>query len=107
MRLLSLSSCRGYGEGNHIRERAAPAYPAEAKSERIAGVVVVRVLVKASGRPVKACAVSGPVPLRSAAEDAALRFRFVTPLLNGKPIPFVVQKLVFEFKLPDAPPVQE
>jgi len=72
-----------------------------AKSARIQGVVVVRVLVNGTGTPVKACAVSGPVPLRPAAEDAALRFRFVPLLVNGKAVRFMVHKLTFNFKISD------
>lgn len=90
---------RGSFEGQVIRHSAKPIYPSLPRRESVAGRVVVEVLVDASGTPVKACTVSGHMLLRSASEEAALRFLFEPILLNGKPVPFVVHMITFTYQL--------
>ena len=63
-----------------------PVYPAAAKEARVSGTVAVQVEVDESGNVAKAEAVSGPVMLREAAEDAARSARFSPTLLSGEPV---------------------
>ena len=63
-----------------------PVYPPAAKAARVSGTVVVRVEVDESGRVATAEAVSGPVMLREAAEDAALGASFSPTRLSGQPV---------------------
>jgi len=89
----------GTWEGRLVRQRATPIYPTQARAKGVSGPVMVKVLVDASGTPVKACAVSGHTLLRSASEEAALRFLFKPLLLNNRPVPFVVHKLTFTYRI--------
>ena len=63
-----------------------PVYPLDAKEARVSGTVVVQVEVDESGNVAKAEAVSGPVMLREAAEDAARAARFSPTRLSGEPV---------------------
>ena len=78
-------------------------YPTEAIAARVGGRVVVKLLLDASGTPLKACAIAGPRVLRSASERAGLEYRFEPLLLNGKPFQYLVRKVVFEYKAPQVP----
>lgn len=65
--------------------KPAPAYPAQAMTEQIAGTVVVFIVVNECGKVVMASAVSGHPLLRHAAEDAAFKWRFSPTFVYGKP----------------------
>jgi len=64
----------------------APAYPAEAKAQRIQGIVVVEITVNEQGVPVGVRALSGPEELRSTAMGYAEQWRFQPHKVNGKPV---------------------
>lgn len=71
-----------------IREKyrpAAPSYPPLARTARVQGDVVVQILVGITGVPTSARALTGPLPLRSAAESYAMAWRFEPFLWNGVP----------------------
>jgi TonB family protein len=84
-----------------------PAYPPEAKKQRIQGTVVVELVVDDLGIPVRAHAVKGPQALRSTAVAYALGWRFEPVLSEGKPTSARFQ-LTMPFRLrPDAQPIQD
>ena len=61
-----------------------PTYPADAKSQRVAGTVVLHVIVAKDGLVQKVEVVSGPDQLRQAAVDAVKKWRYKPTLLNGE-----------------------
>jgi protein TonB len=61
-----------------------PVYPPVARSANVKGTVVVRVHVGTDGSVVGAQAMSGPVLLREASEEAALRATFTPTLISGE-----------------------
>ncbi len=63
-----------------------PVYPEIAKRARTAGMVVVEVVIDATGKVIAAKAVSGPSMLHQAAERAATQARFSPTLLSGQPV---------------------
>jgi periplasmic protein TonB len=63
-----------------------PAYTDSARRSGQEGTVSVEVLIDVTGKVISARAVSGPNPLRVAAEDAARRARFYPTLLSGQPM---------------------
>ena len=65
-------------------KKVAPGYPAMAKSTRIIGLVKVEVVVDQEGNVVEAKGISGPEVLRSAAVDAAKRWKFKPKVVDGK-----------------------
>lgn len=75
-----------------------PKYPAEAKAEKVSGVVTVQVTVNEEGKVESAEAVKGHTMLREAAVEAAKKARFNPMLNNGKPVKFS-GKLVYNFKM--------
>lgn len=66
--------------------KPAPAYPKLAKSARVTGTVVVRILVGEEGNVIAAQAESGHPLLRAASVTAAREARFDPILLDGKPV---------------------
>jgi protein TonB len=64
----------------------APYYPDAAKRMRVAGVVIVEVVIDETGKVISAKATSGPATLREAAVQAALRARFSPTKLSGQPV---------------------
>ncbi|HVG28512.1 MAG TPA: VWA domain-containing protein [Pyrinomonadaceae bacterium] len=62
-----------------------PVYPDMARRMRVAGTVVVEVMVDESGRVLETRAASGPALLRQAAVDAARQARFPPTLVGGQP----------------------
>ncbi len=68
------------------RSLPVPAYPSAARSMRIAGTVVVQVLIDENGNVVSASAASGHPLLKAAAVDAARRAKFSPTLLSGQPV---------------------
>lgn len=63
-----------------------PMYPEAAKRSRTAGVVTVDVILDETGKVVSATASSGPMMLRDAAVQAALKARFSPTKLSGQPV---------------------
>ena len=60
-----------------------PDYPEAARSKRISGSVTVEVVIDERGQVTSARAIKGPVELRGAAEDAAMKARFTPTKLSG------------------------
>jgi TonB family protein len=63
-----------------------PLYPETAKRMRSSGVVTVDVILDETGKVISATASSGPVMLREAATQAALKARFSPTKLSGQPV---------------------
>ena len=63
-----------------------PVYPEAAKRMRTSGLVEVAVVLDESGKVVSATAMSGPITLRDAAVQAALRAKFSPTKLSGQPV---------------------
>ena len=87
-------------------KRVEPNYPSIARSARADGEVEVRILVDRKGNVVRACAVSGHVLLRPAAEEAASQWKFKSNFGFSKKSKFkqkyIQTSLFFTFRL--APP---
>jgi TonB family protein len=64
----------------------SPGYPETAKRLRMSGLVAVEVVVDETGKVISAVATSGPMPLKEAAVQAALRARFSPTKLSGQPV---------------------
>jgi TonB family protein len=64
----------------------APGYPETAKRMRVAGTVAIDVVIDENGKVISAVASAGPVTLREAAVQAALRARFSPTKLSGQPV---------------------
>ena len=64
----------------------SPIYPDTARRMRIAGVVVVEVVLDETGKVISAHATSGPSALRDVAVQAALKARFSPTKLSGQPV---------------------
>ena len=63
-----------------------PGYPETARRLRITGVVTIEVVVDETGKVISAVATGGPMTLREAAVQAALRARFSPTKLSGQPV---------------------
>lgn len=75
-----------------------PEYPAEAKMNRVQGVVILEVVIDASGR-VREARVLRSIPLLDkAAVDAVQQWEFQPPLLNGQAVP-VIMTVTVNFSL--------
>jgi TonB family protein len=70
----------------NVSRKVLPSYPQFARQLRVAGEVKVDVTIDEDGRVVAAKAISGPDPLRPAAEDAAWKWTFIPTLLNKVPV---------------------
>lgn len=83
-----LENCNESGgtDGGQIVEKSQPVYPPDARARRIAGEVVVRVVLDEEGKVEAAQAVSGDPVLRKAAESAAKKTRFTPTKLSGQPV---------------------
>lgn len=66
--------------------KVAPAYPALAKDQRVTGTVEIEAEIDAGGNVVKAQAVSGPVLLRGAAEEAVEQWQFRPASIEGQAV---------------------
>ncbi len=75
----------GVLNGRAIR-KPAPAYPPAARNARVAGTVVVRIMVDETGKVIKSEAICGHSLLRKAAAEAASAARFTPTLLKGMPV---------------------
>jgi len=67
-------------------KKPPPEYPNAAKSARVSGTVVVRIMVDETGKVVRSEAICGHSLLRKAAADAAAAARFTPTLLSGMPV---------------------
>jgi TonB family protein len=67
-------------------KKPQPRYPPDAKSVRAQGTVVVQIVVDERGNVTSAQAVSGPMLLRGAGEEAARKAKFEPTTLCGKPV---------------------
>ncbi len=76
----------------------APAYPPEAKAQRIQGTVVVVVTIDVDGKVTDAKAISGPAELHPCAVDYAKSWEFDPARVKGKPVPARF-KLTMPFRL--------
>ena len=63
-----------------------PTYPEEAKRARVAGTVLVQLVIDERGKVLRACAVQGPSLLMRAAEVAAYNGEFTPTKVNGQPV---------------------
>jgi TonB family protein len=63
-----------------------PEYPPTAKKMNATGTVEVEITISEVGLVIEAKAISGHLALRSAAVEAARKWVFKPPMLNGKPI---------------------
>lgn len=91
--------------GQHLIERALPAYPPIAKVANVEGDVKLTLEVDQSGGVVRVVTSSGPVLLRRAAETAAEHYHYRPFEMNGKPVDVLVEAVV-NFRLHvSTPPV--
>jgi TonB family protein len=83
-----------------ILKRATPAYPLEARLQRIHGRVLVSMLINKKGEVERVCSIGDPL-LGAAAESAALQFHFRRPSFNGgiDLLGYIKETLVFDFVL--------
>jgi periplasmic protein TonB len=75
-----------------------PAYPAEARADRVEGTVVVRFLVTTAGTVGDVRLVSGDARLAPAVIDAVKRWRFEPGTYQGRPVP-IWRSASFPFRL--------
>ena len=67
-------------------ELPQPNYPEEARRARVAGKVIVRVIVDETGKVISAEIEDGPIPLRLPTLEAARKARFAPMLVAGQPV---------------------
>lgn len=77
--------------------RALPVFPPAARSANVRGSVVVEVTIDARGDVIAAKAIDGPALLRTAAEEAARKWKFRPATRNGAPVQ-TSQNIVFNFQ---------
>src|SRR5262249_55998613 len=63
--------------------KVIPVYPPTAKKMKAAGRVEVEITISEAGLVIEAKAISGQLVLRSAAVEAARKWAFKPPILNG------------------------
>ena len=80
-------------------ERVNPVYPAEARIQRLAGLVTLDATVAEDGSVHDIKVISGPALLASAASSAVKQWRYSPSTLDGKPIE-VQKRITIIFKLP-------
>ena len=68
------------------KEKIAPDYPAQAKSARVSGNVIVFLTIDEKGTVAEVQRTNGPEMLRRAAEEAARRWKFRPTVINGQPV---------------------
>lgn len=67
-------------------ELVQPVFPSAARAINAHGTVTVQIVIDETGRVAEAKAISGHLLLRPAAEQAALRSKFIPLSLSGKPV---------------------
>lgn len=75
-----------------------PAYPAQARKDRIEGKVTLSAVIDREGRVAELTLVSGDSTFVPAAMDAVRRWRYAPTLRNGQPVE-VVTRIEVEFRL--------
>jgi protein TonB len=73
-----------------------PEYSAALRKQKVGGMVDVEVRIDVNGRVVSAVGVSGPSPLRQAAEVAVRKWQYAPATRNGTPIETQI-KVSFSF----------
>jgi general secretion pathway protein A len=63
-----------------------PVYPASARARGVQGVVILDALVDETGKVVDTTVISGPMQLRTAAQEALRIWKYQPARLNGEPI---------------------
>lgn len=63
-----------------------PSYPEEARTARVAGPVLVRLVIDERGKVIRACAIAGPPLLMRASEAAAYKALFSPTKVSGQPV---------------------
>jgi TonB family protein len=88
--------------------KANPIYPAIAKKVNASGEVQVEIIIGENGQVISAKALSGHPVLRSAAENAAMKWVFKPTLLEGQPVkqPGIL-KFIFTPPSPESVPPAE
>ena len=85
--------------GGQLLHRVPPIYPAQARSMRVEGRVVLSAMVSEDGRVGDVKILDGPSVLAPAAVDAVKSWKYRPFLLDGKPIKRET-KITIDFKLP-------
>ena len=93
-----ISVSQGVSEATLVR-KVQPIYPAEVRSRRIEGSVVLELTIGEDGSARDLKVVSGPVVLVRAATEAVRQWRYRPALLNGKPTA-VQKQITVIFKAP-------
>ena len=88
----------GVTEGKLIR-RVEPAYPMQARAQRIAGNVIVQITIAEDGTIRDVKLISGSPALAASASNAVRSWRYSPFLLNGKPVA-IQKQITVVFKLP-------
>jgi TonB family protein len=83
----------------HLSYRVEPAYPAEAKQQRVEGTVKIHQVIGADGNVQSERLLSGPPLLAPAAMEAAKYWRYLPALLNGQPVETELD-IEIDFRLP-------
>lgn len=85
-----------------IVKKADPIYPAEAVSEGLQGRVLVKIIVDTNGKPQKAEVLRSDNNIfNQPSIDAAMKYRFIPAIMNGKPVAVWVV-VPFTFRLVDS-----
>jgi protein TonB len=63
--------------------RVQPTYPTIARMQKVSGIVEVDAYINEKGDVVRAQAVSGPMLLRAAAEEAVMKWKFKPASINS------------------------
>ena len=72
----------------------APAYPAEAKQNRVQGSVVLETIIGKAGNVESVTVLSGPEELRESAITAVSQWEYQPTLLNGEPVTVITNVTV-------------
>ncbi|MCL4808717.1 MAG: energy transducer TonB, partial [Thermoanaerobaculia bacterium] len=82
-----------------VKNRVAPAYPEEARKNKVQGSVILSVVVDGKGNVAKVETVESPDPmLAEAAIEAVKKWTYEPATLKGKPVK-VQMKVTVTFKL--------
>jgi TonB family protein len=83
----------------YLTYRVEPAYPLEARQQRVEGPVKIHLVVGANGKVRNMQVLSGAPLLAPAAMDAAKLWQYLPALLNGQPVE-TEQDIEIDFQLP-------
>jgi protein TonB len=85
--------------GGSLERKVQPIYPAQARSTRLQGPVVLQAVIDEVGAVQNLKTVSGDPVLAQAAIDAVHQWRYQPYLLNGQPVKMPIQ-ITINFTLP-------